>query len=159
MMEMAYRGQWILQSHFSLVMLSLSLIHAHTSSLNFNFYTYTTVGTADIIRDLDEPLISENSFSADLQFLPNYVAGTTLCLDFTVVDDDLIESIESFQGSLQPALTEFDSTMISNNSVYIADNDGKFKYVLTYEYEKSVLHSSLVSKPWYYTCIIEQGMN
>ena len=86
-------------------------------------YLYT-VGTADVIRDINlaiEPL--ENGFSADLRFLPNN--ATTLCLDFTVVDDDFIESSESFQGSLQPALTEFDSTMISDSSVYIADNDGE----------------------------------
>ena len=91
---------------------------------------YLYIGTADVIRDISlitefittEPL--DNGFSADLQFLPNN--ATTLCLDFTVVDDDFIESTERFQASLQPVLTEFDRTMISANSVYITDNDGKY---------------------------------
>ena len=86
-----------------------------------------TVGTADVTKDISLATESKptesGGLSADLQFLPNN--ATTLCLNFTVVDDDLIESIESFQGSLQPTLTVFDNTVIDNTAVYIADNDGK----------------------------------
>ena len=89
-----------------------------------------TVGTANVTKDISLATESveikpteSGGLSADLQFLPNN--ATTLCLDFTVVDDDLIESIESFQGSLQPTLIEFDNTVINDNSVYIADNDSK----------------------------------
>jgi hypothetical protein len=115
--------------------LSHSLIHKYSRFLILYLYVYIApVGTADVIRDIIlaidfitiEPL--ENGFSAYLQFLPNN--ATTLCPDFTVVDDDLIESIESFQGSLHPALTEIDSTVINDTSVYIIDNDGKFLIAL-----------------------------
>ena len=85
-----------------------------------------TVGTADVTKDIHlatecKPTES-GGLSACLQFLPDN--ATTLCLDFTIVDDDLIESIESFQGSLQPTLTEFDNTDVKDISVYITDNDG-----------------------------------
>ena len=85
------------------------------------------MSTVDVTGDIilaTEFVPSGDAFVADLQFLPNN--ATTLCLDFTVVDDDLIESTESFQVSLQPVLANFDSTVISNSSVYIADNDGTF---------------------------------
>ena len=84
------------------------------------------VGSADVAQDISlamESVETENVFSVDLQFLPN--APTRLCIDFTVEDDDLIESVETFQGSLLPALMEFDSTMINDSSIYITDNDRK----------------------------------
>ena len=111
--------------------LSFSLSLSHSFSLSHSITLYTTLGTVDVVRDINlaaEFILFGGAIFAFLQFLPNN--ATTLCLDFTVVDDDLIESTESFQVSLQPVLVDFGSTqsVISNSSVYIADNDGKFDY-------------------------------
>ena len=105
-----------------------ALLVSNNQELQTSLWIFVPIGTADVIRDISlttefitiEPL--DNGFSADLQFLPNN--ATALYLDFTVVDDDFIESSERFQASLRPALTEFDSTTISANFIYIADNDG-----------------------------------
>ena len=81
--------------------------------------------TTDIMTESVETKPTETGLTVDLQFLPDDV--TILCLDFNVEDDELIEDTEHFQGSLQPALTEFDKAIMNKTSVYIADNDGKFQ--------------------------------
>ena len=111
-------------SPFSLS-LSLSLSHSHI----YHSTLLLAAGSASITNDISLVTVSNanqmlnTNLTAELQFVP--MGGSMLCLDFNITDDAFIETTESFQGTLQPTMPEFDRVLNYMIIVYITDNDGK----------------------------------
>ena len=79
-------------------------------------FSYLLLAPIDYLRVLGE----------ELRFLPNGANTSMMCVNITIMSDDVVENTETFLASLRTDDTRVNLGQTPNTSVIITDNSSEF---------------------------------